>query len=60
MESILNDENNFIDSLGLGRDTSPDPSALKPSKCKLSRFKIKYAKKKIQLEATKNTIILFA
>jgi hypothetical protein len=24
-------ENNFIDSLGLGRDSNPDPSALKPS-----------------------------
>jgi hypothetical protein len=27
----LFDENNFIDSLGLGRDSNPDPSALKPS-----------------------------
>jgi hypothetical protein len=26
-------ENNFIDSLGLGRDSNPDPSALKPSEC---------------------------
>jgi hypothetical protein len=26
-------ENNFIDSLGLGRDLNPDPSALKPSEC---------------------------
>ncbi len=26
-------ENNFIDSLGLGRDSHPDPSALKPSEC---------------------------
>ncbi len=25
-------ENNFIDSLGLGRDSNPDPSALKQSK----------------------------
>jgi hypothetical protein len=24
-------ENKFIDSLGLGRDSNPDPSALKPS-----------------------------
>jgi hypothetical protein len=23
--------NNFIDSLGLGRDSNPDPSALKPN-----------------------------
>jgi hypothetical protein len=29
----INDENNFIDSLGLGRDSNPDPSALKPGKC---------------------------
>jgi hypothetical protein len=29
----LNFENNFIDSIGLGRDSSPDPSALKPSEC---------------------------
>jgi hypothetical protein len=27
------DENNFIDSLGPGRDSNPDPSALKPSEC---------------------------
>jgi hypothetical protein len=27
------DENNFIDSQGLGRDSNPDPSALKPSEC---------------------------
>ncbi len=26
-------ENNFIDSLGPGRDSNPDPSALKPSEC---------------------------
>jgi hypothetical protein len=26
-------ENNFIDSLGLGRDSNPVPSALKPSEC---------------------------
>ncbi len=26
-------ENNFIDSLGLGRDSNPDPSTLKPSEC---------------------------
>jgi hypothetical protein len=26
-------ENNFIDSLGLGRDSNPDFSALKPSEC---------------------------
>jgi hypothetical protein len=26
-------ENNFIDSLGLGRDSNPDPSAPKPSEC---------------------------
>jgi hypothetical protein len=26
-------ENNFIDSLGLGRDSNPDPSALEPSEC---------------------------
>jgi hypothetical protein len=29
----LNDENNFIDSLGLWRDSNPDPSSLKPSEC---------------------------
>jgi hypothetical protein len=29
----LFDENSFIDSLGLGRDSNPDPSALKPSEC---------------------------
>jgi hypothetical protein len=29
----LFDENNFIDSLGPGRDSNPDPSALKPSEC---------------------------
>jgi hypothetical protein len=29
----LYDENNFIGSLGLGRDSNPDPSALKPSEC---------------------------
>jgi hypothetical protein len=29
----LFDENNFIDSLGLGRDSNPDLSALKPSEC---------------------------
>jgi hypothetical protein len=26
-------ENNFIDPLGLGWDSNPDPSALKPSEC---------------------------
>jgi hypothetical protein len=26
-------ENNFIDSLGLSRDSNPDHSALKPSEC---------------------------
>jgi hypothetical protein len=26
-------ESNFIDSLGPGRDSNPDPSALKPSEC---------------------------
>jgi hypothetical protein len=26
-------ENNFIDSLGPGRDSTPDTSALKPSEC---------------------------
>jgi hypothetical protein len=26
-------ENSFIDSLGLGRDSNPDPSALTPSEC---------------------------
>jgi hypothetical protein len=26
-------ENNFIDSLGIGWDSNPDPSALKPSEC---------------------------
>jgi hypothetical protein len=26
-------ENNFIDSLSLGQDSNPDPSALKPSEC---------------------------
>jgi hypothetical protein len=29
----LFDKNSFIDSLGLGRDSNPDPSALKPSEC---------------------------
>jgi hypothetical protein len=29
----LYDENNFIDSLGLGRDSNPDSSPLKPSEC---------------------------
>jgi hypothetical protein len=27
------DENNSIDSLGHGRDSNPDPTALKPSEC---------------------------
>jgi hypothetical protein len=42
----LNDGNNFIDSLGLGWDSNPDPSALKPSESttmpstsSLTRFK---------------------
>jgi hypothetical protein len=29
----LFDENNFIDSLGPGWNSNPDPSALKPSEC---------------------------
>jgi hypothetical protein len=43
-------ESNFIDLLGPGRDSNPDPSALKPSECttttSTSPFEFKFELKK--------------